>query len=197
MYAALSALVNRGVAVVERFATTKTQLTQNEILAACGNKSPAIILMQDRAVVHDSVTTMALGTAEKFNAVEWTVLLCVSDTRDTAKALKGPAPQSSIKGIYKLQSAVYAALNGLEIPGMWHDSNVEAISQVWGIAEPGKLYVSVMRFVTDIVLEPVPPSEIDHVFATLAMELNLPERSNDTVSTQTLVDSATVDMTDT
>ncbi len=193
IYNALHRLVGTVVGCVERSASIKGSPTTEELLAIIGNKSPALILMQDRAPIIDTIETLALGAVEKRMQVEWIVMLVVVETRTPGKALKGTGTVSGVKGVYKLQAAVTAALNGLEVPGMWYDSDIEAIGHQWVITEPGKLYANAMRFLTDLVIEPVEPTIVATDMDGIDIEINVPQSENDTVSSQTLMNSVTVD----
>ncbi len=187
LYNAMHALLGEQVQAVERYATPRSVMTQEEILGVVGGRTPALILMQDRAPVRENIETLALGSVETVISIEWLVLLVVVDTRSATKALKS----SGLKGIYKLQALVYATLNNLFIPGAHWDGCVSSRGHFCGIAEPGKLYVNVMRFITEAVLEGVAPPDLSHPLDELAIQVNAIDTSTgDPV--EVLMDEATI-----
>jgi hypothetical protein len=161
----------KGIALVERFATSKNTMTQPEILAMTGGKSPALFLCQGRGAVEDVIETLARGPAESIDRIEWMVLLIVVDTKQPKAALTSKAP--GLAGLYPLQQSVLDAVNALEVPGLWNDSRIETKGHEWGLVEPGKLYVNVMRFSAAMLLNTASPIDLSRKLEEIDGNVNI------------------------
>jgi hypothetical protein len=146
------------------------KITADEILAVCAGNTPALLLMQDRGTVSDTVRTASGAGVESVDRVDWIVLGITEDTRQVDDALTG---STGLTGVYQMQDGVYQQLNALKIPGLWQTTRVHSRGHSWGLVVPGTVYVTVMRFSTDVELPVVPITDTSTTMSEMDLNLNI------------------------
>jgi hypothetical protein len=171
IFAQLKSLETDGnVKLVARFANASGKITADEILAVCAGNTPALLLMQDRGTVSDTVRTASGAGVESVDRVDWIVLGITEDTRQVDDALTG---STGLTGVYQMQDGVYQQLNALKIPGLWQTTRVHSRGHSWGLVVPGTVYVTVMRFSTDVELPVVPITDTSTTMSEMDLNLNI------------------------
>lgn len=154
LFAALVPLRKSGggpFAAVERWAGELPAVDATHAETAA--RSPAALLAFDGE--RTQIASETLGGSEVLGTSRWSVLVTVQDPRGATQSLKGTV---SVPGLYALFSAVQAALNNLDIPGLAHPGRVVVVETRVLRMIPGVMLVGRVTLEAERVLDDAPPA---------------------------------------
>lgn len=169
--AACSSVVTAGKAKsADRFVADPQQPLVDQILAAVGNRNPALLVMLDSAQGANDFESLSGVDEETVETSTWAVLCCVVDTRQAKPATQGT---TGTIGVYALADAVQAACANLDIDGLHRSKRLRYRDVKWLLPKPGKVYVLAVRFTADRVLADAPTVDLSAPFNEIDADLNL------------------------